>query len=264
MCRFALYIGESAPLSTTLFDPPRSLQTLAYDPQEMLRGHINVDGTGIAWWREADSEPLRYVTEKAPWNDPNLYHLADRLRGRVHLAAVRAATPGIPFAAANVAPFVHDGFAFAHNGWIGGYREAGTGRALLERLPDDLHGAMDAISDSLTLFMLILAAMRDEGGDPAAGVRAAFAQVGEVVRDAGTDAALNVVLTDGRTAVVARASVGVGHNSLYLVEDAAPLGPGLIVASEPLDPELDWVAVEPDHLLVVEDGAISTVALELP
>ncbi|HEX9888931.1 MAG TPA: hypothetical protein VGA69_05605, partial [Nitriliruptorales bacterium] len=127
MCRLAAYVGPPAPLSTLLYDPPRSLQVLSYQPRELLYGSVNVDGTGIAWWDEIDQPPLRYVTASPPWSDPNLASLAPRLTGRVQLAAVRGATPDIPFGPANVAPFAHDGVAFVHNGWVGEFRR-GTGR----------------------------------------------------------------------------------------------------------------------------------------
>ena len=48
MCRLAARTGPSAPLSSLLYDPPRSLEVLAYDPREQQSGHVNVDGTGVA------------------------------------------------------------------------------------------------------------------------------------------------------------------------------------------------------------------------
>src|SRR5262249_37113611 len=143
MCRLAAYVGPAAPLSTLLYDPLRSLEFQSYRPREQLSGFVNVDGTGVAWWDSLETEPMRYVTERPPWSDPNLPLLARRLRAIVQLAAVRSATPGMPFGPASVAPFVHEGIACAHNGYLREFKQR-TRRTLLARLPDHLFAALDA------------------------------------------------------------------------------------------------------------------------
>lgn len=256
MCRFAAYLGPARPLSTLLYDPPRSLEVLAYAPREMLNAAVNVDGTGIVWWEGDDERPLRYVTAATPWADPNLPHLAPRLTGRVQLAAVRAASPGIPFGPGNVAPFVFEGLAFSHNGWLGGYRK-GVGRTLLSRLPDDLYAAVDTVSDSVTLFATLLKHLRGEArGELAAALRATVAEAAQVVTDAGEAATLNLLVSDGRRVLAARTSAGYARNSLYAVRDAGAWAGGAVLASEPLAPDLDWEPVPEDHLAVVTDDDI--------
>lgn len=265
MCRFAVYSGAPVPLSRLVYDAPRGLSRLAWDPREMQHGHVNVDGTGVAWWHpdEPDEPPLRYVTTATPWNDANLPQLLPRLRSHLAIGAVRAATPGIPFGPGNVAPFTHEGIAFAHNGWIGGYRK-GTGRELLRRLPDDLFGAQDAVSDSQTLFLTVLAHLRSQvASDLADAVMAALSTVAEVCRDAGEQATLNVACSDGTAVVLARASLGLPGNSLYAAQGTAQLPAGIVVASEPLDDDPAWEPVGDRTLLVIADGRITTRPLEL-
>jgi glutamine amidotransferase len=258
LCRFAAYIGPPRPLSTLLYEPPRSLEVLAYAPREMLNATVNVDGTGVVWWEAGDDRPLRYVTTSTPWADVNLPHLAPRITGRIQLGAVRAATPGIPFSPGNVAPFVFEGLAFSHNGWLGGYRK-GVGRTLLGRLPDDLYAAIDTVSDSVTVFATLVKHLRDGArGDLATALRLTVAEATQVVTDAGESATLNLLVSDGRCVLGVRASAGYARNSLYTLRDQGRWGEGAVVASEPLDPDLDWTPVPEDHLLVLT-GADTTL-----
>lgn len=262
MCRFALYVGPRRPLAITLFDPPRSLAVLARDPRELVRGTVNVDGTGVAWWPEAGEPPLRYATPQPPWSDPNLAGLAARLNAPVHLAAVRSATPGIPFGAPAVAPFVEGGLAFAHNGWIDGFRGA-VGRRLLERLPDDaFRVATEISSDSRAVFGAVLAHRGVADGLREATVTA-LREVAGVVAAAGSRAALNVAVCDGTEAVVTRTSVDDEHNSLYVLEDAGAFQGARVVSSEALDPSLDWTPVPPGCLVHVTREGLEVLELTL-
>lgn len=249
MCRIAAHVGPPVALSTLLYDPPRSLEVLAYAPREMTHGTVNVDGTGVAWWPTPDEPPLRYVTERTPWADPNLPALSRRLTGAPIIAAVRSATPGIPMGTGNVAPFTADGLAFAHNGWIGGF---GRGvRGVLEAQVDgDVHHDTLAVSDSLVVFGLVRTAVR-HGAGLASAVTDALARVAAAAREAGEDATLNVVAADGRTLVATRCSVGLPGNSLYTLAGTD----GWRLASEPLDPDDDWESVPDGSVLVAgHDG----------
>lgn len=255
MCRFAAYLGPPRPLSALLYDPPRSLQVQAYAPAEMLSGHVNVDGTGVAWWSaESTDGPLRYVTAATPWADPNLPTLAPRLTGRVQLAAVRSTTPGLSHGTPGVAPFVHDGVAFAHNGWLGEYR-AGVGRSLLAGLSDEIHGAVDPVTDSAVLFAVLLEHRR-RGADLLAATRRTVTTASAAVAAAGAAATLNLLVSDGARVIAARASHETECNSLYTLRDAGAWPAGAVVASEPLDPALAWEPVPEDHLVTLTSDTI--------
>lgn len=247
MCRIAGYVGDSQlPLSAVLFDPPHSLQDAAYAPKELLWGHVNVDGTGAAWWVEGRPKPLRYVTDKSPWADPNLSDLAPVLLGNPLLAAVRSATPGIPHGPQNVAPFVSGGLAAVHNGWIGGFRK-GVGRFLLDRLSEDRFGEIDSMNDSLVLFHLVNQQIDDEPGiEISDAIAEVFRLVAKVVIAEDRAAALNLVVASDSKIVAARTSAGTEINSLYTLKTEG----GNWVASEPLDDTDPWVSV-PEHSLVV-------------
>lgn len=263
MCRLAAYLGPPAPLSALLYDPPHSLEVQAYAPKQMVTGHVNVDGTGVAWWPEGEGEPVRYVTTQPPWADANLPHLARRLRGGVQLAAVRSATPGVPHGPGNVAPFVYGGLAGVHNGSLGRFREQ-TGRALASRLPDDLHAAVDAVSDSLLVFLTIVKHLR---ADPAAGVagalRAGVAEVVEVCEAERAPATLNVVVADATRVVGVRTARGVPANNPLYVARAPAAWPGAsLIASEPLDGDAAWEAVPDDSIVEIGPDGVRVTSLD--
>ena len=259
MCRLAGYVGRRPiSLSALLYDPPHSLQHAAYVPKEMLWGHVNVDGTGVAWWVEGQSKPLRYVTDKSPWSDPNLPDLAPRLAGTPVLAAVRSATPGIPHGPQNVAPFVSGGLAAVHNGWIGGFRD-GVGRTLLATMSDARFGEITSMNDSLVLFHLVAQQLDDE---PGMEVRDAIAevirQVAKTVIAAHGAAALNLVVASESGIVASRTSAGTKVNSLYTLRTDA----GSWVASEPLDASDPWERVPEHRMAILTEETIEIVPLD--
>ncbi|MFP4072783.1 MAG: hypothetical protein ACLFVZ_01975 [Actinomycetota bacterium] len=259
MCRLAGYVGsEPRTLASLVFDPPHSLEHAAYAPREMLSGHVNVDGTGVVWWEKPSSEPLRYVTDRPPWSDPNLSHLAPRLRGSTILAAVRSATPGIGFGVSNVAPFVEAGLAGVHNGWIGGFKGE-VGHDLVARLSGERFGRLGALNDSLVLFSLVAQTFEDHPGSTLVdAVAETIRVVSKQVVAAGERAALNLVVAADGQMVACRASVDYGLNSLYVRE----AGSGFIVASEPLDDEESWTSLDKHTLAVLDPMGVESHHLD--
>lgn len=247
MCRLAAYVGKvPSPLSSVLYDPPHSLEQASHSPRELLDGSVNVDGTGVAWWEPGDPDPMRYVTTQPPWSDPNLAGLSRRLHGDTILAAVRSATPGIPFGPSNVAPFIAGEMAGVHNGWIGGFRQ-GVGRALVESLSDSRFGQLDVMNDSLALFLLVAQAVDDQPGLPVPdAVTVVLERVAKEVIAAGERATLNLVVATPRQIVATRTSAGYAVNSLYLRHSDE----GVWLASEALDESDGWRAV-PEHSLAI-------------
>lgn len=258
MCRMAGWTGTSRPLSQLLYDPDRSLSTQAWDPHEMLYGNVNVDGTGVIWWPEGQREqpPLRYATAAAAWNDGNLPALAPRLHAETIIAAVRSATPGIAFGPANVAPFVRGNLGLTHNGFIEGFRK-GVGRVLLSQLSDQAFNEFDAVSDSQVILLLVRTHMA-QGLSLTQAIQATLVDVTAAVDAAGVGATLNLLASDGDVLVATRASVGLEHNSLYVMTDAH----GTTIASEPLSSEGLWEKVAPQSLLVARGTSVTTVAID--
>ncbi len=255
MCRLAGFIGQSPlPLAALLYEPPHSLQHAAFAPRELIAGTVNVDGTGAAWWPEDGSGPLRYVTTAPPWADPNLPGLAPALRGRTVLAAVRSATPGLPYGPDNVAPFVTDRMAGAHNGRISGFRQ-GLARTLLGGLDDDRFGQVTSMNDSLALFLMVAQYMDDEPGTSLSdAVTSVVQQTSKAVIAAGEIATLNLVIATSDEIVATRTSAGDAINSLY----TRTTDEGNWLASEPLDGDAGWTSL-PEHSLV----ALTAVGIDV-
>lgn len=255
MCRLAAYLGPSVPLSSLLYDAPYSLHEQAYAPRRQRHGHVNVDGTGIAWWQPGQPEPLRYVTDRPPWSDANLPQLAPRLHAGVQLAAVRSATPGLGYGAGCAAPFVFGRLAGAHNGWIKEFRPR-MARTLRQCLPDHLEAVVDVASDSLLLFLFVVDALeQDTDGDLADAVRTGVATVAAVCGDEDVEATLTLVVADGEQVVGCNTAVGVEANGLVALAGSNRWPDAVLLASEPLDDdawgpvgENELVAVTPDGL----------------
>jgi len=255
MCRLAAYIGpEPKPLSALLYEPPHSLEHASYAPQELLHGHVNVDGTGAAWWQDEGEAPLRYVTEKPPWSDPNLPVLAPTILGSPMLAAVRGATPGVGFGSDNVAPFVSDRWVGVHNGWIGRFR-TGVGRSLIAGLSDKRFSELSTINDSLVLFLMTVDRLAS-GLSVSEAVIEVVEAAAKIVLAADQSATLNLVVASSDEIVAARTSVNQGVNSLYTLEDD-----GFWIASEPLDPDQPWQPVPEDSLVRATRSSLTITPL---
>jgi len=296
MCRLAAYLGPPAPLSVLLYDPPWSLAEQAYRPRRQEYGTVNVDGTAVVWWPPGEAEPLRYATERPPWADPNLPLLAPRLHATVQLAAVRSATPGLPFGADAAPPFLHGGLALAHNGRIEGFRGA-LGRRLLASLPDDLYGALGPLPlhDSVLLLLLTAWGRRERpeaGGSggtvprlegpqadpmvaagPPDGSRSLAGALGDAVTrvagacaEAGERATLTALAAEHGHLAGVRVAVGLASPALFLHLPTGPSGSeseAALVASEPLDDRSGWTEVPDRHLLDLSAAGATLTPLDL-
>jgi gamma-glutamyl hercynylcysteine S-oxide hydrolase len=261
VCRIAAYVGPPRRLDALLYAAPHSLHEQAYAPREQRHGTISVDGTGVVWWPQDGGDPLRYATTAPPWSDQNLRELAPHLEGRAIVAAVRGATPGMPFGRAAVAPFRIDGLGIAHNGWIAGFRD-GVGPRLMAGLPHRWLTAIEVLSDS-SLLAALVAARRDAGTDLLDAVAETVAHVGAVCHALGQPATLNLVVGDGRRIVASRASVATACNSLYVLTDGGAAWPqAALVASEPLD-DLAWKPVPADHLVELRPDGHRSFPIDL-
>lgn len=255
MCRFAAHLGDPVPLSALLYDPPHALEEMAWRPRELQHGTMNVDGTGLAWWDDHEPGPARYVTVSPPWSDANLPSLARRITSGVIIGAVRGATPGIAYGPGNVAPYVADGLAFAHNGWLGGFRQ-GVRRHLEEQLSDEVFHLSAAVSDSITLFQVLIEHHR-QSGDLVAAAAATVRSAQLACAQFGADATLNLLVSDGQRVVATKAHLGLRGNSLYTAQDAL----GLWLASEAMDEVREWRSVPEDHLVVLDDDGVTLLEL---
>lgn len=243
MCRHLAYLGAPSRLADLVVAPSHSLVRQSFAARELLRGSVCADGFGVGWYADGDPEPAAYRRDCPIWADPDLAGVARVVTSSCVVASVRNATPEVGHAGASaVQPLVLGRFLFAHNGFVAGFAE--RARELRALLPDDLYAAHRGGGDSDTLFLIVLAHVREAGGDLAHGVAAALAEVGR--RAPGS--ALNVVLTDGRSLVASRFRTDDGAaDSLYHL----PRPGGTLVASEPLDDDPGWTPLPQGHLIAI-------------
>jgi glutamine amidotransferase len=247
MCRIAAWFGPPSPLSQLLFDAPHGLESQAYRPREMVSGHVNVDGTGLVWWsgeaatREVQ-RPVRYVSERPPWSDANLRELA-RLSAPVQLAAVRSATPGMPFNLDAVGPFVRDDWAFAHNGYLEDFR--GSWQApILARLDERHLEKWTGGSDSMALVLWLEQHLESSPELPLSERFAAWSRaVLQLGRELDRAVSLTCIVARRDGLWFWRAAHDLPPNTLYRCVDEAH-GNSLRLSSEPMD-DSNWELLAP-------------------
>jgi glutamine amidotransferase len=242
MCRHLAYLGPPITLASLLYDPPQSLLRQSWAPRQQRYGTINADGYGVGWYQpEVRPEPARFRRAGAMWTDRSLESLAGVVRAGAFLAAVRSATPPAPIEESGAAPFTAGRWLFSLNGAVH------TDLVALRRQVSPRHqAALAGTSDAEILFALLLDRL---AGDPAAALSDLAATV---------PGRLNMLLTDGTTIWATT------HGDTLYWRPGGDLhsgGAGVVVASEPLDDDPDWVAVPDDFCLTATADGTSVVPL---
>ncbi len=147
-----------------------------------------------------------------------------------------------------------DRWTFTLNGFVPEFRSKHM-RALRSGLPDDLYGRLRGVSDTETLFLLAVAALR-EGASLAEALLAAARPVHERVGK--QEAQLNMVLSDGERVAAIRSSTVLLTNSLYVAE-RPPFAPeGVVIASEPPEAGAAWQPVDGHSAVeIAPDGSVT-------
>jgi gamma-glutamyl hercynylcysteine S-oxide hydrolase len=249
MCRHLAYLGPPLPLAALLFDPPHGLVRQSYAPKDMRGGgHVNADGFGVGWYpagAEQGEQPVRYRRGCPIWTDTNLSALATATEAGAVLAAVRNATTGMPVMETAAAPFADGPWLFSHNGAVTGWPDSLTGLAATLPTRDLL--TLDAPTDAALVWALVRNELR-RAADPAKSI----VDVLHAVLDAAPGSRLNLLLTDGRTAV---ATTWWHALSVRRTADAT------LISSEPLDDDPAWWAVPDRHLVVATAGTVELTPL---
>ena len=135
-------------------------------------------------------------------------------------------------------------------------------RPLRDALSNTSYSNLLGVTDSETIFALLLDRLRDAKALPgdadalAEATAETILRISTVCTGLGVPAALNVGVTDGRVMAFARYSTqGVG-NSLYFIEDGEAFPGAVVVASERLNGDAGWRQVPDRHLLAANlEGA---------
>ncbi len=255
MCRLVEYIGQRIPLRRVIEEPEHSLVVQSYRPREMRSGVVNADGFGVGWYQpEVEDTPGVFTSEMPIWSDANLPQLGRKIHSSCVFAAVRSATPGMPYGQAQTQPFASGRYLFMHNGYITGFRER-IMRRLRERLGDEHYTAIKGGSDSEHIFALLLEQLPSDAHGAAAmsdALRCTLGLLREWTRELQLDALLNLAITDGDAIVTCRYSTTDYAPSLYVAR-ADPFFPSaVVVASEPLFANGQWEEIKAGTMLSVD------------
>jgi glutamine amidotransferase len=246
VCRHLAYLGPPVPLADLLLRPAHSLLKQSWAPCDMRQGGtINADGFGVAWYPEQDGSPVRYRRATPLWSDENLTALAETTRSGAVLAAIRSATVGMPVTEIASQPFTEGPWLFSHNGVIAGW--PGSVADLARDLPVTDLMTLDAPTDAAILWALIRHRLR-AGSTPQEAVADVVTTVGEQA----PGSRLNVILTDGTTAIATT-----WWHSLSVLST----GDRTVIASEPLDANPAWTPIADRQLLVATRTGADRYAL---
>jgi predicted glutamine amidotransferase len=265
MCRLFAMSGGVEPVSAKLWllEAPDSLAQ---------QSHRNPDGTGLGIF-DPEGRPVVHKAPISAFTDTAFASEARSERARTFLAHIRFASTGAK-TLANTHPFEQDGRLFAHNGVLTGLpqleEELGEDRALL-------HGE----TDSERLFAMITREIRHHDGDIHAGIVAGVGWIAENL----PIYSLNLILTTASEIFALRYP---DTNTLYVLERAAGGEHGeqalrhhsslgtrvhsreaaeravVVLASEPMDEDPGWRALESGELLHVGPELEVSSAIVLP
>jgi predicted glutamine amidotransferase len=268
MCRLFGMSGGSARVRATfwLLEAPDSLAE---------QSRREPDGTGVGWF-DADGRPQVAKQPLAAYADRAFAREARELESTTFVAHIRYATTGA-IEARNTHPFEQRGRLFAHNGVVEDLDR-------LERRLEADRALVKGDTDSERLFALITREIERQAGDVGAGIVAAARWVAAEL----PLYAINLVLAgvDGLWAlrypdvhelwVLERGAGGTrggrhldaasAAGSVRVRSERLAREPSVIVASEPMDEDPGWRAIEPGELVHVGPTLKleSTIALDRP
>ncbi len=245
MCRLFSYLGPPRSLGALLVDPAHGLRSQVRRPRRQAVGHDNPDGFGVGWYDRPGDPARRLRRDRALDLDADFDRLAESTVAPAMLAAIRNATPPLPVAEVNSAPFRAGPWLFAHNGSIEGFTE-GVGLPLRAKVSVARAAAIEGDTDSEVFWALVLDAI-DAGQDPADALVGAIDTIETVTRGR-----LTCVLTDGSALYAATRG-----NGLWTLHNAGLAAGGVIVASEPSDDDPAWSEVPDDHLVVATPAQLT-------
>jgi glutamine amidotransferase len=153
---------------------------------------------------------------------------------------VRNATTGMPVLETAAAPFAEGRWLFSHNGAVTGWPDSMVGLAAALPTRDLL--TLDAPTDAALLWALVRHRLR-----AGAGLAESIVDTTRAAADAAPGSRLNLLLTDGHTAVA----------TTWWHALSVRTAPGsTLISSEPLDDDPAWLAVPDRHLVVATAGDV--------
>lgn len=272
MCRLMAYMGSPIIIDKLLYQPKNSLINQSINAKE-LEEPLNGDGFGIGWYvPDVNYEPVTFVSINPAWSNRNLRNLAPKIRTECFIAHVRAASVG-EVSESNCHPFQYRNLLMMHNGGVENF--SAIKRYIREPLSDEFYNWIKGQTDSEHLFALLLHYLyKDASSINQESVIHAFEKMFDhlhnLMKQHGIDepAYLNMVVTNGLFVVGTRfvtdakeAPLTLYHSKAahYAVENgvsqmtpAAGGDKSILVVSEKLSDEKDWITVPANHFVVVD------------
>jgi glutamine amidotransferase len=135
-----------------------------------------------------------------------------------------------------------------HNGFVGNWSR--LRRSVETLIPDKLYPARIGTTDSEAIFLAILGAGIEQ---PVAAAEKILLAISALVNQSepGDRFRFTAALSNGRDLYAFRYAVNDRANTLYYRETDR----GIVIVSEPLDRDHNWVAVPENHVVVAQAGA---------
>nr|WP_296774097.1 ergothioneine biosynthesis protein EgtC [Rhodococcus sp. (in: high G+C Gram-positive bacteria)] len=244
MCRHLGYLGPARSVGAVLTEGSNSLRTQSWAPKDMRGGGtINADGFGAAWWREDTT--VDYRNPMPIWSDPAVDGVLAGVESTAVIAAVRSATVGMPVERGACAPFTDGRWAFSHNGVVFGW--PGVLVDLASEVPVADLLTLPAPTDSAALWIVLRHLMTQH--EPEKALRMLVSRV----EATSPGPRLNLLLSDGRSLYATTL-----YHSLAVLrtEDSVTL------ASEPLDDNPGWTAIDDRKFIVAVPGHVDITDLD--
>jgi len=229
MCRHITWLGAARTLSSLLLEPEFSLLRQSYAPRRQRNSLFNGDGWGVGYYSPGRDTPARWRSNAPLWNDASFASVAPTIESSCFVAAVRAASPGMPLDESATAPFTDGRWLMAHNG-------------VVDRDVVGYQSSAESYCDSAQMAALIFSVGPEK--------------LGHIIADLGTrdeSARLNVVVTDGRQVLATRWKDTL---SVLNTED------GVVVASEPFDEDPRWIDIDDQSLVHVVGTTVTVTSIK--
>lgn len=264
MCRFLAYTGPSTRMEDLLFNTSNSL-VMQSRHAKLRMEPINGDGFGIGWYpKHGDPKPGSFVSIEPAWSNRNLLQISKKVFTELFFAHVRDATPGMAVSQSNCHPFQYEQYLWMHNGYLDEFTK--TRRMISNNYSDKAFHYVSGNTDSEHIFALFLDQLGfNEIATSQEMQQAMLNSLKSVLllrkeSGANNNAQLNFAVSNGKTSIFTRFA---SHSkckppSLYYQESEA-----IIVASEPLTDDDNWVKVEKNHMLTIDEGQLQIDKIEL-
>ena len=242
------YLGNNILLSRLLLLPEHSLEKQAWQPKELRETKLNADGYGYAWYTDSSANAWVYKQILPIWNDPNLKALSNSMQQPLWLAIVRSATAGLGVSHENTPPFTHQQWSFMHNGYILNF-DTDFRHKFRDELDDKFHSTVKGNTDSEYIFALLLQQLEKQ--TPVEAIKTCMEIISRKLEN--SRALLNIALSDGKCIYATRHAINGESPTLYYSNNTLEFGEGnQIIASEKLNSENSWSALEEHEIIILE------------